>query len=415
MGIKMRKIIKKSAGWTHATLILAIIIPLLYSMGAEPMDTVGQNLYIRCFIILLPIAVSDIAAEKCKGFLSYLITSIVIFAVTGLISWSVSLSLNSNMMSWAYRIMILCGTVFVIVDRFVERLKKYKESKLSQGEDPSWHPYHTVLREPSFMVLVYFVVIYTIALNLNSPSVCNAALFSAIVYTLITFLYQYICETENYLFLNKRTCNLPSKRIYGIGNGMLAVFLMLFLLALLPSLFTVSNRHYRDLRNWFADVETNFPYLDEDNHTEENVEDPMAALIAEYGEPKPTPQWLIYLTYAMEVIVFIILALMLLKKIFASFRDFRKAIDENGDVIEELRDTDEIPLPIKKSAPINRRLSERERIRKKYRKAIRRHRKDRPAIYESPREIEVNAGIAGSEEYIKLHEDYELARYGRES
>ncbi|MDE6386540.1 MAG: hypothetical protein K2L82_01890 [Lachnospiraceae bacterium] len=411
----MRKLIRKSAGWIHATLIIAIIIPLLYSMGAEPMDSIGQNLYIRCLIILLPIVASDFAVEKCKGFLSYFITSIVIFAITGMISWSFSVSLNSNMMSWAYQIMILCETVFVIIDRFAERLNKYKETKLSQGEDPNWHPYHAVLREPSFMVLIYFVVIYTIALNLNSPSVCNAALFSAIMYSLITLLYQYVCETETYLSLNKRTCNLPSKRIYGIGNGMLAIFLMLFLLTLLPSLFTVSNRHYRDLRNWFTDMETNYPDPEENNHTAENTEDPMAALIAEYGEPKPTPQWLIYLTYAMEFIVFLILAIILLKKIFASFHDFRKAIDENGDVVEELHETKETPLPIKKSAPINRRLSERERIRKKYRKAIRRHRKDRPAIYESPREIEVNAGIAGNEEYIKLHEDYELARYGRES
>lgn len=264
------------------------------------------------------------------------------------------------------------------------------------------------------MALCYFAAIYTAALNLNSPSVCNAALFSAIVYTPVTILYQYVCETENYLFLNKRTCSLPSKRIYGIGSGMLAIFLILFLLALLPTLFTVQNRHYRDLRNWFAGIEINFPEPETQVITEDNMEDPMASMIAEYGEPKPTPPWLIYLTYAVQTVVFLFLALLLLKRIFAAFQDFREAIDENGDVVEELHDTKEEPLPIKKAPPVNHKLSERERIRRQYRKVIRRHRKERPAIFESPSEIEARAGIADREDCIKLHNDYELARYGRE-
>lgn len=410
----MRRLIRKSAGWVHASLMIAIIIPLFYSMGAEPVNMTGQHLYAKCFLIILPIATSDFAAEKCKSFLSYLMISVIIFATTGALSWCISTSLNTNMMSWAYMIMILCGTLFVIIDRFVERVSKYKEIKLSQGENPDWRPYRTILREPAFIFLSYFMVIYTIALNLNSPSVCNAALFSAIVYALITLLYQYVCETENYLSLNKRTCNLPSKRIYGIGGGMLAIFLMLFLLALLPSLFTVKSRHYRDLRNWLSNMETSLPDLEEESITEDSAEDPMAALIAEYGEPKPTPQWVIYLTYALQVIVFLSLALLLLKKIFTAFRDFREAIDENGDVVEELHDTKEAPLSIKKSAPVDRRLSERERIRKAYRKTIRRYRKERPAIYESPSEIEARAGIADREDCMKLHDDYELARYGRE-
>ena len=283
----MRKLIRKSAGWIHASLMIAVIIPLFYSMGAESAGMLEQHLYAKCLVIVLPIATSDFAAEKCKNFLSYLLISIIIFATTGILSWCISASLNTHMMSWAYMIIILCETLFVIIDRFVERVSKYKEIKLSQGENPDWHPYRTILREPTFIFLSYFVVIYTIALNLNSPSVCNAALFSAIVYTLTTLLYQYVCETENYLSLNKRTCNLPSRRIYGIGGGMLAIFLMLFMLVLLPSLFTVNSRHYRDLRNWFGDMDTNFPNPEDENITEDPVEDPMAALIAEYGAPKP--------------------------------------------------------------------------------------------------------------------------------
>lgn len=50
---------------------------------------------------------------------------------------------------------------------------------------------------------------------------------------------------------------------------MLAIFLMLFMLVLLPSLFTVNSRHYRDLRNWFGDMDTNFPNPEDENITED--------------------------------------------------------------------------------------------------------------------------------------------------
>ena len=83
--------------------------------------------------------------------------------------------------------------------------------------------------------------------------------------------------------------------------------------------------------------------------------------------------------------------------------------------MEELQDTAEDIRKIKiPTVRRSRRLSEKERIRKEYRKTIRMHRKDRPAIYESPAEIEDKAGIAGTKETLALHTRYELARYGRE-
>lgn len=137
----------------------------------------------------------------------------------------------------------------------------------------------------------------------------------------------------------------------------------------------------------------------------------MAVLMAEYGEPKPTPRWLILLSYIMEAFVFLFIIILLVKSIISTFHAFRASKDENGDIVEELEDTDDvrkITLPARR-----RKLSERERIRKEYRKTIRRNRKDRPAASESPLEIEKNAGIADQKDIQELHRNYELARYGR--
>lgn len=411
----MRKQIRKLTEWGHATLIIAIIIPLLYAFGAEQPDTFGQYLYFKCLVIILPIVISDLAINKCKGLFSYLIASVLIFAATGSLSWAIARSIQPSFLRWVYRVLILCETIFILVNRLVERLHKKKEAEAMQGENPDWRSSYALLREPSFFILVYFAAIYFIALNLNNPAACNAALFSTVLYTLLTFLHQYICETENYLFLNKRTCNLPSKRIYGIGNGMLAVFLLLILVAALPSLFTISHRSYHNLREFTTNIEFDYTEPESEDDTEYAEEDPMETLIAEYGEAKPTPQWVIILTYIIEAAAFVILAFILLKKIFATFHDFRKTVDENGDIVEELKETEETAQPIKKVIPTRRRkLSERERVRKEYRKTIKRHRKDCPAPYESPIEIEIKAGIADREDGKELHQIYEHARYGKE-
>ena len=58
------------------------------------------------------------------------------------------------------------------------------------------------------------------------------------------------------------------------------------------------------------------------------------------------------------------------------------------------------------------RKSEGDKVRIQYRRYIKKHRKDRPAPYETPQEIEVAAGVADSVEGKELHYKYEKVRYG---
>ena len=302
-----------------------------------------------------------------------------------------------------------------MISRMSERLHRESDKDNPQLPDPTWRPSLDSLRTPSFVVLFYFFAAYALAVNLNNPAVCNAALFSAAVYTVITVLHQYISETEDYLSLNKRTCNIPSKRIYGIGTGMLAIFLLLFIIVILPALFTISNRYYRDIRKSAALINTDYSEPVQENEQEYESQEPMMEmLIAQNGEPGPPPAWMLTLLNVLEVAVFTFLATLIIKAVYDTFRTFRETADENGDIVEELEDTNE-GIKIKKIRVSHRKLSERERIRKEYRKFIRRYRKERPARHESPTEIERNAGIAEDEECKEIHKHYELARYRQES
>lgn len=411
----MRKLIKKAAGWVHATLIMALLVPLFYALGTSGENSVGGALYLRCLLIVLPVIVTDIAIEKCRYLILYLFICILTLAATAALGWRLSLTFSQKLLRWGYFIILLCETFFVMIDRLIGRLHKKEKKEMTIGEmDPYWQPAYDILKEPSFPALIYFGLVYFVALNINNPGVCNAALISAVIYAFVTFLYQYVIKTETYLLLNKRTCNLPSKRIYGIGSGMLALFLILLLFLSLPAFFTIENRHYRDLREWKPEIEIDFEAEQmSEYHAEGGGEDPMAELIAEYGEIKPTPQWLVTLGYVVQGAVFLAAVIAVLRKIRNTFRDFRETNDENGDVVEELLETEsgkKIAAPEKSS----RKLTERERIRKQYRKVIRKNRKDRPAVYESPAEIESYAGIAQSAEGKELHRQYELARYGKD-
>lgn len=408
----MRIAAKKSAEWIHATLILAIIMPLLYTFSAEQPDIIGQHLYFKCLVVMLPIVATDIAASKCKSLFSYIIIGIVILAVTAAIAWTAAGRLHQSPILWAYLVILIGETVFLIITRITERIQRKRDKDASMGEDPSWRPSFNSMRSPSFAAVIFFIVVYALALNLNNPAVCNAALFSGILYTVITFVHQYVSATENYLSLNKRTCNIPSKRIYGIGNSMLAIFFLLLIIVLLPALFTISNRHYRDLRESAALMEFEFPELETQFDLASPEEDSLQALIEQYGEPKPAPKLLIVLFYVLEAAIFLFLIAALMKIILDTFRTFREAADENGDIVEELEETPKETVNIKRAPVSRRKLSERERIRREYRRYIRRYRKDPPARYESPIEIERNAGIAESEEGKEHHRKYELARYG---
>lgn len=411
----MRKMVKITAGWIHATLILAILLPVFYALGLEQKSGAGQTLYFRCLLIAFPVVATDIAVERCKGLFSYLVISAGVFVTTGILGWFAAGTLHQSGEAVGYLAVLLVETLFLVIVRLVGRLHKKREKEAMEKEDPDIELYKDIWKEPSFIALLYFFLVYVLALHVNSPEVCNEALFSAAVYGVIALLYHYVSETETYLVLNKRTCNLPSRRIYGIGSGMLAIFLLLLMIAVIPSFLTISRREYRDVRNGFENWDLDFTEMMPGGENIEGGGEVIQDWAEIFGEPKPPPIWAEVLFYVIGVAVFLLFLAVLVKTIRDMFRDFRKAGDENGDIVEELEEVDtEYKRAEVRKGRERRSLSERERIRKQYRKFIRAHRKDRPAVYESPMEIEAKAGVAQSEEGMELHGRYEYVRYGGE-
>ena len=110
------------------------------------------------------------------------------------------------------------------------------------------------------------------------------------------------------------------------------------------------------------------------------------------------------------MIILGLLFLAVIEVIRKELKQFAKASEEEEDVVESLepvKEDESIFLPKR-----TWKRTEEDRTRRLYRKFIRKHRKELPAIYETPAEIEMAAGVADTEEGKAMHEKYEQARYG---
>lgn len=387
----MRKKVQDLMRYVYLTLIFAIILPAIYILGMERGNGTEYILYVRCLIIALPVVLMDIAKKRCKTLFSYLGSGILIFALMGFLAKAVIPESFDSILKQGYYVAVLFGTFVFFIARLIERVSKKPQN-------------------PSFYILIYFVLIYVFAKNVNSAAVCNEALFSCIFSFLAGMIFQYLERTDTYLSLNQRVCNLPSRRIYGIGNGIFLCFLCFVMLSVLPSIYLIKEREYRDFREWVNEREVEIPdWMKEEEQENAGNSDPMQEVM-EAQEVKETPFVLKLFFYGIGIAILLWIIKNVYSKTKGLFLDFKENIDENGDVVEKLQ-PEEKRVKIKKTKIRKKEQTELEIIREKYKKEIRKHRKDLPECYESPYEIETKAGIAETKEGKELHECYERARY----
>ncbi len=409
----MRNIIKSMTGWIHAALLLTIVIPVIYAMGMHQEKSIENVLYYKSLLICIPILITSVAINKCRYLWNYIVICIITFVAVGMAAWLLGPVLSKDKLMWGYFAIIMAETLMVMVFRFSDRIYKIKSKEPNQGNNPYWEPEYDLLNKPSISGIAVFLLVYMVSRGFNNPRMCNTALVSSIIYLFTLIIYKYIDRTEEYLSLNHTLSNVPTKRVYGISSRVLAIFLVLLALSVLPSLFTISNREYQDFREWVLNREVDYSELeDEMEQSDKRAGDPMEGVKERYGPPKETPIWIKTVIYFIGAAIVVVLALAIIKSIRETFQVFKEAYDENGDIVEELKEVDIVeskPFSAKKKVRNN---SEREIIRREYRKIIRKHRKEPPFSYETPLEIEIGAGIAETKEGKELHVRYEKARYG---
>lgn len=399
--------------WFHAAMIFVLIVPIIFLVGGFYESTGSVQLYLKCLLIAVPIVVTGIAAERSKTLAGYLIIcsilTIVVWYITGIVMTIWSLQGESALVILCYRIAITAETVLIVGARFQNRLRIERQKK----EEGTYAVFEeSLLDKPSLSTLWYFVVVYVIGLVFSGKYLCDMAFFSMIAYLFPTLLYLHIQTTERYRGINKRTSGISGKRLYAVSSGMLLLYCLLLFIAVIPAVFLLGNRHYINLKDLLEEYK--LPPIERAEESEfESAGTGMGAvqMIFDDAEPAPEPSIVVNIVMwgigAACVVLAIYAVIRAIRQIFA---DFRREIDENGDKVEEL---DEMQYQKEKIFILRRHEhdSEAARIKRLYKKTIRSHRKDRPAPYESPAEIEQNAGLGEDEQMQALHNRYEEVRY----
>ena len=396
----------KIIGYAHATLFFALVIPLFYTMTGLSDPAGAGVLYGKCLLISIPIVITERAAKRVKYLAVYIGICLGLLAAV----WGIAALFHA---SGAYVVCYCLGMSAEIFFIGLKRLQaRLKESSRRKDEDPLAAKEEEFLDTPLLPFLWYFVVIYALGVCLNGRALCDMAFGSAAVYLFLALAATYFRGTRGYLETNKRIKGIPTRRLYGVGFAMLLLFLALLLIGILPSFFLASHRQYADVRGWLDGLElTPMEELDEMRFSD--ADDMEIWEMLNDGEPVPEPS--VFLNILFQVlcgVCVLVFAYGILRAIRRLFQDFRNSCDENGDIIEEIKDKGRNDREEMLEKGHRRADGTAEKIKRRYRKMIRKHRKDRPAPYESPAEIEEGAGLQDDEEMRELHRVYEEVRYG---
>lgn len=404
--------------YLHAALFFALFVPLVYAVPKWS-DPAGTGvLYLKCLLIVVPVVVTERAARNIRSVVLYFLISLLLMAGMGVAVRLIAfLSGEKGVFEGyavCYGVVMLAETLFIVVKRFADRVRVARQ----QREEPLAARFVSFLERPALSLVWYFVVLYLFGICLSARALCDIAFYSAIAYTFLALFYEYFGATRAYLEMNKRTKGISRRRLYGVSFSMLLLFAALLSVGMLPAVLLAGQRQYTDIREWLDGVEL-IPYEYENDY---GFQTPQAAGGADWmelindGKPAPEPSKLVLAVF-WGIGTACVLALLygIFQMIRQILRDFRDSRDENGDIVEEI-DEDQALQP--KEVFLGRKgrrgtESEAERIRRKYRRTIRKHRKERPAPYESPAEIEEYAGLGKDEQMQELHRQYEEARYGK--
>lgn len=334
--------------------------------------------YLRGILFGVPVALSYYAAEKLPKLWQFLLSSLAISAISGLLLGHIGGAVMGA---------ILC------LFRFRNRISEEKT--------------RSAFDAPSYVCLLVFLASFSVSAVYELSTLQKLSVLSAVLYLLLIVTYRALERIDGYLNLNKSMKELPVRRIQRIAGAAVAAFLVVAAVFLVPSALSTPGNVVFDL----PDVPGK-PYKgpDEVEHISGGMTVNMEALLGdEAAEPLfKIPSFVIYLIYAL---IMTAVAAMIIYGVYQLFKNFRFTYTDNRDVIESIsKDMDEAT-----AVPARRRekLSILDRtpnavIRRKYRKAVTKAAAEPPKRWMTPAEIEKESGISEQ----KLHELYEKARYG---
>lgn len=399
----MNKLLKIMLECLHLTLIAALLVSALYTVRKFRIEEMLFPLFFCAFLVLIPTVVLHTASQRCKKDMAYLFCfSLMLVGVykAARIVGAEFLYLNVR----RYYLIFMMVLTFVLGIMFFLIRRRNRQRLLSrQMKDASWEDDFFLSDKPRVVFAGWFAAVYLLAQITACEKVCNIALFGGIIYMVIAVIYTYIAGQETYLKLNEKTCgikNIPVRRMRSIGRQFLLINLLLIFLAMIPALISMKGRCYVDVRDWLKPYEVK-EIIYPPSFAEES--DP-----PEEGERSLFAQILGVVIKALAPVLVAATLVILIYLIIQGIDSYAGEAEPETDRIESLDDDEDVVYSFEGRRG---KVSGDHKIRKAYRKFIRKHREDIPEVFETPHEIEVAAGVADTKEAKQLHEAYERVRY----
>ncbi len=421
----------------HPVLLTALAGPMFYAFFELRGDAWMLPMYLAGFCLLPLSAVVRAAGAKLRSLWLYLLTAaaalwavnalcrglmgILFMPLTGVPGFAESEAAGFRPAAIPEGLLgaeIVLGGIWITFSALRLRLRENRRSRARRENDTSWTDRPLLAEKPAPFCLIWFAAAYMAGLCNACPPLCDIALGAGTAYLVLVSVYRLLEVGRRYEDETARLENVPRSKIRRLRGGLLVLLVAGILAAAVPAFLTGGARHYHDLRKWEWDV---IPLTPEAGEQSENEQSPeaLAELLGENGEYWEPPAWLITLGKWISTAVMIALTAAILRGIWRAVmgtaREFSELPEENGDIAQSL-DREE---PESEEAGRLRRwlrgqpLTEREKIRREYRRVIRRYRKERPRAGETPAEIEEGAVFPDGFDGKALHERYEKARYGR--
>ena len=394
----------------HPVFLLSWICPVLYLFFGSRQEDAVVKLYLCGWVLLLVSVPARIAVKETEGLGLYLLTGAVSAAAAYMAARYLGERLFTEAVRTGYEVSVAAGSFFIVTGTMSVRMRDHARKKAMEENDITWREDAVVLEKPALPFAAVFAVVYAAGMFTSCPAACDAALLSGALYLLTVLAYRFLETTDAYLEKTRDVRNVPASKIRRIGAGATALVLLVTAAAAGAAFLTGGLRRYDDMREWKLSLP---PGGEEDWYQppmDMELPGPEAGLIlqeeADMGDPSPILEALAR-GLMLAACVFVIAGIT--RAVISRFLLFRGGTEENGDVAESLRE--DVSEKIEKKKRRGLRRGDPDQIRRKYRRVIRRYRKDTPGIAETPAEIEAAADFQEGFDVQGLHEEYEKARY----
>lgn len=394
------------AAWLHDMLLFAgcyVLVPAVLGMETAQSD----RYFAGCLWLFLPVILSWICIRKIKMLVPYLLAGAA--AAAGM-----------KMISGCLLTGFLTAPIFLI--RGYVRIKKGKLKKMLQempGEagaklDRELWELPTLLDVPEALHWLAFAGYYAILLFLKKGELLNRIFFMAAADVFLVFVYEYLTGLRTFLEEHEGIANLPKKSVRKAGQMLLALALPLLLAFVLPSALC-RREPLAELKFEFSGV----PVMPETEAWMPDGGSGANDIIAMLQKDIPEqPAWVgvlsTVLMWVFSAAILVICLVLVYRFCRHAMRSFAAGEEDKVFFSEDEMDEQTQSVPRKKRYFLRRSDGNR-KIRRQYKKAIRRHLPGMPGGWETPQELEEKANAQTEAVSEELHELYEKARYGSES